>query len=278
MSYSTNQFTGQKDFKLLSHQWTIPNPKAKLILIHGFGEHAKRYEEEAVFFNQAGYTVHAYDHRGHGKSEGRMAYMERFEFLVKDLKTFIDEEVEANEPYYIYGHSMGGLAVVSYIINYYKKDTNLKGVLLTGPLLMASKDTAPLLQKLSGVVGSLLPTVKTVKLDANKISRNPDVVKAYNEDPLVFSEGIYARTAAEMLKSTKNIQAQFSSFDLPVLIMHGEADGLTEPEGSQNFYAECASEDKEIVIWPGGYHELTRDLAKDQVLSKMTEWMDARIE
>lgn len=276
MSYSSQDFQGLKDFKIVTHQWISAEEKCKLILVHGFGEHAKRYDLEAAQFNEAGYSVLAYDHRGHGKSDGTMSYVDSFQNYIEDLDTFINDSIHEGESFYIFGHSMGGLIVTKYLQTKVQHK-GLKGVMLTGPLLMVSKDTAPLLQKVSGVVGSLLPKVKTVKLDASKISRIAEVVKDYNDDPLVYSGAIYARTASEMIKATKAAEKEFAKINQPILIMHGTEDKLTEPDGSQNLYDQCSSTDKEIILYEGGYHELTRDLVKDEVLGKMVDWMDARM-
>ncbi len=277
MAHTTSTLTTEDNFKIFTQSWEVADNKANIILIHGYGEHSSRYEKEAKFFNDAGYCVYTYDHRGHGNSDGLLGYVERMKFLTRDMEHFINECPATDKPFFIYAHSMGGIVAVSHLLEYGLENPNFKGIVMTGPLLMPSRDTAPLLQKVAGIVGMLTPMIKTVPLNAKAISRDPQVVADYENDPLVYHDKLHARTGAELIAATKNTKPKFAEFIHPVLILHGEKDKLTEPDGSKEFINNCGSSDKELKLYPEAYHELTRDLDKDDVLNTMKKWMDNRV-
>ncbi len=261
---------------LQTHSWTIDKPKADLLLIHGYGEHAVRYEREAAIFNKAGFNVFAYDQKGHGLSDGKKGFINNFQDFIDDLEHFIKSQ-ERSRPYFFYAHSMGALLLTSFLLNKNFKEENLIGVLMTAPFLMPDRNTAPLLQKLAGPIGKILPKLKTVKIDSSSISKISAEVDKYNEDPLVFHDAIHARTGGELLAAQKKVQGQFENFKLPLFIQHGAKDRLAEVQGAQLLHESAASEDKKLRIWPKGYHELTRDEEGPEVLELMVKWMKERI-
>ncbi len=116
-----------------------------------------------------------------------------------------------------------------------------------------------------------------MKLDASKISRNPDEVEKYLNDDLVYSEAIPARTGYELLQVMRFIQNSGVHFDSPLLLIHGSADELTNPKGSELLFNKAKSTDKTIKIFPGGYHELINDLDKEKVFAVIENWLKERI-
>lgn len=277
MAYSESHIQGVKNYKLYTQAWALKNPIANVYLVHGFGEHSSRYEAEAARLNAAGFSVYTYDQRGHGKSEGVRGYMERFENFVSDCQTFFNEYWDDEVPGFIYGHSVGALVSVNFLIDHKFNPSNLLGVVTTGAAMKISRDIAPLLQKVSGIVGAILPKLRTVKIDSSFISRDPEVVKTYDSDPLILREGTHARTGAELIKIMKKMESKFPHFKHPLLVMYGGADKLIEPQGSELFYEKAGSEDKEIVNFEKSYHEITRDYDKDKVMNKMISWMKDRL-
>lgn len=277
MPYSESHLIGKQDFKLYTQAWALNNPIANVYLIHGYGEHSSRYEKEAARLNAAGFSVYTYDQRGHGKSEGTRGYVNRFDDYVSDFNKFINQSWDSNLPSFIYGHSVGALVSVNFLIDYKYLPANLKGVITTSAAMKISRDIAPLLQKVSGVIGEILPKLRTVKIDSGFISRDPEVVNLYDSDPLILRKGTHARTGAELIKTMKKMESKFPHFKYPLLVMYGGADKLIEPEGSELFYEKAASEDKEILKFEKSYHEITRDYDKDKVMSKMISWMKDRL-
>ena len=140
---------------LLLRTWQILNPKANVLIVHGYAEHSGRYNETAGILNEAGYSVYSFDRRGEGASSGKRAVVNNFDDQVNDLKEVITKIEKGKVKLFIYGHSLGGLIVTKYIIDYKAKD--IDGMILSGPLLMPDEDMSPFLQKISGLVGRVLP-------------------------------------------------------------------------------------------------------------------------
>jgi alpha-beta hydrolase superfamily lysophospholipase len=260
---------------LLLRTWQVPNPKANILIVHGYAEHSGRYNDTAEVLNGEGYSVYAFDRRGEGASEGKRAEVNKFAVQVDDLKEVISKIEKGDIKFFIYGHSLGGLIVTKYIIDHNAK--GIDGMILSGPLLMPDEDMSPFLQKIAGIVGRILPFLPVVKVDSALVTRNKAEKKAYDEDPLVFHGSTKARTAFELLRTMKEVQKKFSSIKLPFIVLHGGADKLTNPKGSQLLYDTASSEDKTIEILDGLYHEIMREPEKHLFFEPLTTWIKKRV-
>lgn len=261
---------------LFTQSWTVDTPKANLILIHGLAEHSSRYEWTASKLNAAGINVFAFDQRGHGKSEGLKGFIGDMSDLVADFKQFIQEVNLPNDiPKFIFAHSMGALVSSLYVLDH--QPSEFKGIIFSGGALKVDPDLSPLLQKLSPLVGRLFPKLKTVKIDSALVSQVKEEAEAYVNDPLIYHGGTYASTGFQMLRNIKYVQSKFHKWSIPVLIMHGDADKLIDPEGSKMMFDQIAAVDKELILWEGQYHEIMREPKKEAVLEKMISWILARI-
>ena len=276
MAYHTFEIQGKNSTKLFGQAWELKNPIGNIYFVHGYGEHSSRYHAEASRLNASGYSLYTYDQRGHGQSEGLKGYVSSFDNYISDCKTFVEQTWDDSLPGFIFGHSVGALVAVNYILDHQFQKKNFKGLITTSAAMKISRDIAPLLQKISGVVGTILPKLRTVKIDSSFISRDPEEVKKYDSDPLILRKGTHARTGAELIKAMKKMEGKFPNFTDPVLIMYGKADQLIEPGGSELFYELAASEDKELVCFEKSYHEITRDYDKDKVMNKMISWIKER--
>ena len=277
MKHETQYLTGAGGVSLYAQRW-LPGgePKAKLLLIHGYAEHSGRYATLAEFLTGKGYAVYAYDHRGHGHSPGKRAYIDRFSLLLKDLTAGLDwvREDGDDKPLFLFGQSMGGAVVTLYCLS---RNPDLRGVILSGAMLKVSEDLAPFLRKFSSVIGGLLPRLPTIKFVPEFLSRDSKAVQAYIHDPLNYNGRVIARTGAEMLQAAGELEGQLRRFDYPVLILHGEEDKITEPEASQMLFQQAASRDKTFKTYPGAYHELLHELNKEEVMADILAWMEARL-
>jgi len=261
--------------RLFTKAWTVNNPIAEIIFIHGFSEYAKRYDWAARIFNENEISVHSFDLRGHGNSDGERANISTFDQFIEDLHFFIEKLDLKTTRIFILGHSMGGLIAVSYLTKY--PDTKCRGVILSGPGLKVGDDIPPLLVKMSSVISALLPKLKTTKIDSQYLSRDPKVLEDIDNDPMIYHEGMKARIGSEIVRSMIEIRKQYSSFNFPVLIMHGSADKIADPQGSQWMFDEISSEDKTLKILNGLYHDILHEPEKDEVFRKIIEWIKKRI-
>jgi alpha-beta hydrolase superfamily lysophospholipase len=275
----SNFFKSSNGLQLRTNTWLIDNAKADIFFVHGFGEHSKRYFSEAQYFNSLGFNFYAYDQRTHGESEGKTrAYIDDFNLYINEFGEFLQHfECGKKRPFFLMSHSMGGLVLLSYLINSKERKPNYLGCAFSSPFLMPNKDTAPLLQKIAGIVAIFAPKLKTVKIDAKEISRDPKEQQSYINDPLNYHDGIYAKTGASLLKQMKKIKPFFNTFKDPFIIQHGTIDQLAEFQGSQSLYDDSQSTDKTFIPLEGYKHEITRDIDFGIVRDNFGKWMEARI-
>jgi alpha-beta hydrolase superfamily lysophospholipase len=250
-------------------------PLARVLIVHGYAEHSGRYEELVERLLAAGYGVGQFDLRGHGRSEGRRGYVRSFDDYLRDLERFSarEREYDSVRPIFVLGHSLGGLIVAHWAINC---SSPVAGVILSGAALKINEDIHPWLQRLSGLIGAIAPRLPTIRLDTRAISRDPEVVRRFHEDPLVFHGRMPARTGAEIVRASRQIGGQLSKLVQPVLLMHGTADRLTDPEGGRQAYERAASTDKTLKLYPGLYHEIFNEPEHKQVVDDLIGWLDAQ--
>ena len=271
-------FDGKEGAKIFEKFWVPEGDyKAVLVIVHGYAEHSGRYAHVARFFCEHGIACAALDHRSHGKSSGKDTEIKNFDDFLDDLQTFIGRVKEqlGEKPLFILGHSMGG-AILSYFAISRKPVVN--GLIFSGAAVKLSDDFSPLLLSLTSFLGNIVPRMKTIKLDGNAVSRDPQVVELYNSDSLNYRGGIPARTGAELNRATKFIQAHMTEINQPVLIMYGTEDKLADPEGSKMLYEKASSKDKTIKSYEGLYHEILNEPEKEQVMADILAWIEKHLD
>jgi alpha-beta hydrolase superfamily lysophospholipase len=252
-------------------------PRAHLLLVHGYAEHCGRYEAVARTFTDLGVAVHAYDQRGYGRSGGRRAYVDAFDQYLDDLSRMLRRvRAQASDrPLFLFGHSMGGLVVLKYVL---ERGSPVAGLILSAPALEVNPDLAPLLRRMAQLLGRLLPTVPTVRSPDDAISRDPAVIEDAHADPLNYHGRIPARTGAELLRAGAAVRGRLRALRAPFLVLHGTADVLASPKWSRRLYDRAAAADKTIRLYEGFYHETFREPEGDRVLADLSAWVRSRLE
>lgn len=248
-------------------------PKAIVCLVHGHGEHIERYEHLASYLNDAQYSMIGFDLRGHGQSGGSRGHTPSYEALLDDIDTFLDEVRKdyPNLPLFLYGHSMGGNLVLNYAM---RRKPDVKGVIATGPWLKLAFEPSKTQVMLAKMMQKLFPAfTQNSDLATDALSRDPDVVRAYEEDPYVHDK-ISARLFMVIHNSGLWALEHAAEFPLPLLLMHGGADRITSAEASKAF-GEKAKEKTDLKIWEGLYHEIHNEPEKEEVFKTIVEWLDA---
>ena len=260
---------------LYTQSWCAAQPKATIALIHGIAEHSARYKHVGEYLAEHGYTVHTMDLRGHGRSPGKRILVRQMEEHSKDVASFLTwvRQKAAGTPLFLLGHSMGGLIVTYYVLS---QSPQLTGVILSAPALKLSS-VSPMLIAIGRLIAKVAPGLPMATLDLAAISRDPVVLKANADDPLVHRGGIPAATGLAMVQAVAYVQRQMENFRLPVLIVQGTADRLVDPEGSKQLYARAQSTDKTLKLYEGLYHEVLNEPEKDQVMADMLAWLDQRV-
>lgn len=274
MKHEKSSFTGVAGRRIYRQSW---QPDGSLVgtvvLVHGYGEHSGRYQHVAAKLVDAGWGVFTLDHRGHGRSQGPRADVENLDWLLADVDYMVDEAMAADggrKPVLL-GHSMGGSVAAAFALEHQER---LTGLVLSGPALDVS-DATPLPLRLGAqVVPIAWPGAPTIALPPEAVSRDPEVVAAYASDPLVHHGRVPARTGREILKAADRVLKRAGEITLPVLVMHGSADRLAAPKGSERFIAKVGSADQTLEIYDGLFHEIFNEPEKDQVLADLISWLD----
>ncbi|MBY4673294.1 lysophospholipase [Burkholderia multivorans] len=268
--------------ELASYRWPADAraapPRATVALLHGLAEHAGRYAPLAARLNAAGIDLLAIDLRGHGRSPGKRAWVARFDEYLDDADALVDEAARAPTPLFLMGHSMGGAIAALYAIERAPaRACTLAGLVLSSPALAPGRDVPRWMLTLSRLISRVWPTFPAIRIDAALLSRDADVVAANRGDPLVHHGPVPARTGAEILDAMARIERGRSALRVPVLVYHGTADKLTEPDGSRTFGARVGSADRTLTLYEGGFHETMNDIERERVIDALIGWIDARV-
>ena len=276
MDHSEGSFPGHGGLELYYQRWRPEGrPCAALAVVHGFGEHSGRYGNVVDWFVPRGFAVYAFDLRGHGHSPGQRGHVDSFAEYRGDVRAFLDlvSREEPSRPLFLLGHSQGGLIVLNYVLH---DPSDLSGVVACSPAL-SRLPISPLLALLSRPLSKIWPRFSAeVGLDVTSLSRDPAVVQAYVDDPLVHGKAT-ARLGTELMAAVEWTHAHAADMALPCLIIHGCSDQLCLSDASQAFYERITFADKERYEYEGHYHELFNDLDKEIVLADVEAWLQARL-
>src|SRR5882672_1544072 len=268
-------FEGVGGLKIFTRTWRPSGkPRAVVVVVHGFNAHSGYYAWVAAQLVAADFAVYALDLRGRGKSEGERFYVEKYADYVSDVATLIEHAKgrEAGTPVFLLGHSAGGVVGCLYALD--QRD-QIAGFICES---FAHEVPAPdfALAVLKGI-GHVAPHAHVLKLKNEDFSRDPTVIAAMNNDPLIAGESQSAQTAAELVRADERLKKEFPLITLPLLILHGTHDKAAKPSGSQHFYDAAGSKDKTLKFYEGHYHDLLNDLGKEAVLGDIRDWIVARL-
>ncbi|HVC41344.1 MAG TPA: lysophospholipase [Candidatus Saccharimonadales bacterium] len=269
-------FTGVRGLRIHTRTWLPAGPPAGVVVIaHGFAEHGGRYAAVAARLVAGDIAVRAADHRGHGLSEGRRTSVVRFEDYVDDLTTVI-AQARARWPssrLVLLGHSMGGLIALDLAV---RPASAVDGLVLSAPAA-CPREVSRFTLAAGRALSRVAPHTGVLRLPLNRISRDPAVVDAYNNDPLVFRTPIRARLGAEMLDAMARVDAGLASLRTPLLVMQGTADGLVDPGCGPHVYDRAGSPDKTLKMYDGLWHEIFNEPERDHVLGDLTAWLRSHL-
>lgn len=257
--------------------WPVDGaPKASVLILHGYAEHLGRYQHVAAALNRAEYDVFALDHYGHGQSDGARAFVQEFSVYRDGLDALVvrARELRPQAQLVLLGHSMGGLIAAAALPS---RQKDFAAVVLSGPAIKPVAPPSQALITISKVLSAIAPKLGVAGLDPNLVSRNPKVVADYISDPLVTKGKITARIGAEIFNAMAEVEQSAKKITLPILIMHGGADGLTAVRGSRDLHECVGSADKTLKIYDGLYHEIFNEPEGPAVVADMIAWIDARV-
>lgn len=260
---------------LFLRSW-LPRGQARaiVVIVHGFNAHSGQYEYVGEQFAGLGLAAYAPDLRGRGQSEGERFFVEKFDDYVDDVNAIVSLAKLRNPglPVFLLGHSAGGVVSCLYALSH---QAELAGLICES---FAFQIPTPnfAVAVLKGA-SHLLPHAHVVKLKNEAFSRDPAVVEAMNDDPLIADESQPTSTAAELARADDKLEREFPLITLPLLILHGTADKVTKPGGSQLFYDTAGATDKTLKLYEVRYHDLLNDIGKEAVLADIANWIQVHL-
>jgi len=257
--------------------WHASNPKAALLLQHGYGEYAERfvrqYNQLIPHLLQMGISVYAFDMPGHGRSPGRRGLV--------DIRQAIECHLAARRklreqplPVFLFGHSLGGLVTAGSVV---RDQSGLSGVILTSAALLY--DVTPGLLAFVNLLAFIAPAVSAplkAGIDGDHY-RGAETDELFTQDAQIFRGKLPMLVAATTGSISYHNWERYPEWKIPVLVLHGTEDKATDPAGSQRFFDTIAAQDKLIHLVEGGYHELLNDRDRNKTLQVVLAWFEQHL-
>jgi len=248
-----------------------------MLFVHGFGEHSGRYEGIARWFAERGRSVHAYDQMGHGLSSGARGHVTRFDDYLDDLE-FMLNRISAGDSHplpILIGHSLGGLIAATLAC---ERSPEISRLVLSGPALDLGADVSRGKIVMARLLRRIAPRLAMdAGLDHDALSRDPDVIRAYREDPQVHGR-MSASLAMGMMEHQKTTSVSSCRIEVPVLLLHGEADALCPVASSRAFFEKLApnvASRSKIRTYPELRHEIFNEPEREEVFQDLLNWLKA---
>ncbi|MBN2476545.1 MAG: lysophospholipase [Pirellulales bacterium] len=276
MLHQENHFPAHDGLTLFEQAW-LPEAQADAVVValHGFTEHGGRYTELGERLCGEGYAVYALDLRGHGRSQGEPVFVRSFDEYLADLDVFLEAvgRRQPGKPLFLFGHSMGGTIVALWAA---ARRGDVRGLVLSAPAVQVGRGVFPILRRVAKWLGRLFPRLRIVRMGTGWLSRDPQVVAQFRNDPLVFHDRFPVRIGAEILRAAAKVPTRAGAIRAPLLILQGTADRVVDPAGADRLEALAGSRDKTLLRYEGLYHDLLHEPEKAQVFADLIGWLDQR--
>lgn len=276
MSEEYRFITSVQGIKIYFRQKLPTQPKAIVIVSHGYAEHSGFYVALMEFLASKGYGVYALDHRGHGRSEEERGHIEKFEVFLEDMDAFVDyiQGQHPELPLYLFGHSMGGLISFSYGILHPEK---IRGQIFSGAALGRPEGTEWIPNWTFKWIKRFLNRYKVYPVLSRRGTRNMEIRKYSGGDPLVLKYATAGFFYEFIGRGVQFAQENAARFSLPCLFLHGTDDRIIPHKFSSDIFKKISSEDKELKFYEGLYHELVQEPEREEVMKDILAWLDERV-
>jgi alpha-beta hydrolase superfamily lysophospholipase len=249
------------------------HPRGEVIIVHGFGEHSGRYAALTDHLVRNRYSITAYDHRGHGLSDGLPGHVDRFDEYEDDLDKVVASVRGRgqNRNLFLIGHSMGGLVSLRYLA---QKGAGIAAGVISAPLIELAVHAPAHKLMIARVGARVAPRMRLGnEIDPAVLSRDPSVGLAYAADPLV-NRVVSPRWFTEATRAMEEVKQRAPRITLPLLVLHGTEDKLASVQATRRLFEQLGATDKQLGIYEGYYHELFNEPEKQQIFDRVTHWLD----
>lgn len=280
LTHTERSFDGIGGVRIVYDVWTpsgtTPAPRGVVVLAHGYAEHARRYDHVAARFGQAGLVTYALDHRGHGRSGGKRVHLRDISEFTGDFRTLVGIAADGypDLPRIVLGHSMGGGIVFTYGVEH---PGDYTAMVLSGPAVYAQEAVPPVKVAAAKLLGRIVPGLPVENLPATAVSRDPQVVAAYENDPLIHHGRLPAGIGRALIVVGETMPRRAAALTAPLLIVHGEKDRLIPVSGSRRLVECVGSSDVHLKVYPELYHEVFNEPEQALVLDDVTSWIESKL-
>ncbi|HVE71713.1 MAG TPA: lysophospholipase [Thermoanaerobaculia bacterium] len=261
----------------------VENPRGTVLIVHGVGEHSGRYGHITALAHELGFDVVAYDHYGHGRSPGRKGTLPKSTTLLEDLAAVIDT-IEVR-PLILIAHSMGGAVAARLVAEGYQQHgekpaawyRRIEFLVLSSPAFATRLSTVDKIKL--AIMRVIAPSLTIANgLDPGKVSRDPEVVRQYKEDPLNHDR-VSPRLVDFILAAGRVVRQRADKWSVPTLLLFAGADELVDPKGSRAFVFKAPRYVVKAQEFPGLYHEIFNETepARTEVLTALRAWLEENV-
>jgi acylglycerol lipase len=264
------------DLDVAAFLWRAENPKANILLQHGLGEYTTRYvhqySELIPKLNELGFNVYGFDLPGHGYTKGVRGLVDLNQALEMHLKA--RAAIPNDLPLFLFGHSLGGLVTIGSIM---KQQDGLAGAVVSSSAMQ--KPSSAFERILSTMMVKLKPAgpMPLPRPGTEALTRDLELKKLIDADPLMDTSKAKNLVAKTTLDVSDQVWKWAANWTLPVLFIHGDKDTSTDHRNSQSLFKVISAKDKNLLVYPGGYHELLNDTIKAEVLPAVLGWLRTRL-
>lgn len=273
MRRTEGTLSASDETRLFYRRWEVVAPKGVCLLVHGLGEHSGRYEPVAKALTDHGFSVWAPDHRGHGRSGGIRGDCRSVEEFTRDLDRIFEElkQEQPSTPVVLIGHSLGGLIALLYASEH---PGTIRAVAVSSPALRMAKEPPKVKVLLAKGISKILPKTPIPNgVDPSLLCRDPQVVQAYQTDPLVH-RAVTARCAVALRQAMKQAPALAKRIRIPCLILQAGSDFICDPKASARFASDLTAAPATFRRYEGLYHELFNEPEKGRVFDDLCRWLN----
>ena len=271
--HEEGRFESPKGSSLYWQRWAGPGLRIPLVILHGGGEHSGRYAATAARLAREGYSVHAFDLPGHGRSPGKRGHVSSFDVYVEALRRFIAQvaaDQGGRKPILI-GHSLGGLVATLYAIRH---PETIRCLALSSPLWGLSVPVPAWQRLLARLLSPLWPslTLERPRQTGAALSHDPQVEARYLTDPLVHFKAS-VRLYTEIQDRCADLPRELPRMTAPLLLLQAGADRVVSPEAVKSLFPLVGSAQKRLILYEGFYHELFNEVERERVFRDLLDFL-----
>jgi len=269
--------TNKDGLSIYTQAWLPQSePRANLVIVHGLGEHSGRYQHVAEFFVEKRLAVFAFDHQGHGQSDGKRGHVNAFSDLIADLEMFLQHvnELSPDKPTFLFGHSMGATIVLLYLLEHQDK---VDAVVVSAPAVRIKMGPPTFVKELVPQLAKMSPAVTINSgLKPEWVSHDTSVVEAYKADELTHPH-ISLSLFSGMYNGGKHILEQADKITLPIFILYGSEDKIVDGDAIKATFEKISSADKKLLIFQDDFHEVHNEADQLEEFEQIWQWLEKKL-